>query len=360
MSGFPSHPDAVEPEWLGERLREVGQLDSGRVSEVRWEPIGTGQVGDSVRFHLGYEGGQGPATLAGKFPAADATSRGTAAAFGLYAKEVGFYRELAPLLDVRVPQTIAAEIAEDATDFILLFEDLGPARQGDQIASCSLADAREAVKQAAAIHAPSWNRSEIVELDWLHAAPETIAQIKALYPQAHAIFAERYADTLEPELMRVCAELNEAAELWFGREGENRSLIHGDFRLDNMLFDIRGGAEPLAVLDWQTVAVGHPLTDIGYFLGCGIGNELRRAHEDELLDLYCAEMTERGVPLARGEVWDAYRLGALHGVSTAVFSAAFVERTPRGDANFLSMASGACALALEHDSLGVLKGTIEC
>ena len=40
-------------------------------------------------------------------------------------------------------------------------------------------------------------------------------------------------------------------------------LIHGDFRLDNMLFDVKGAAEPIAVLDWQTVALGNGLTDIG-------------------------------------------------------------------------------------------------
>ena len=70
----------------------------------------------------------------------------------------------------------------------------------------------------------------------------------------------------------------------------------------------------------------------------------------------CAEMTARGVPLSRDAIWDDYVLGALHGVSTAVFSAAYVERTERGDANFLSMARGGCALALQHGSLAKLKG----
>lgn len=356
MREFPADPGSVTAEWLTERLRAAGELPAGKVASVAWQPIGTGQVGDSARFTLSYEGGEGPETLAGKFPAADATSRGTAAAFGLYTKEVGFYRELAPALDVRVPRTYAAEVDESGSEFVLLFEDLGPCRQGNQLDSCSIEDARHAIRQAAAIHAPSWNDDALIERDWLHTKPEALAQIKALYPQAHAVFAQRYADTLEPELMRVCAELNEASDHWFGREGGDRCLIHGDFRLDNMLFDIRGGAEPIAVLDWQTVAVGSGLTDIGYFLGCGIGDALRREAERELIDLYCAEMTARGVPLSREAVWDDYRLGALHGVSTAVFSAAFVERTTRGDANFLSMARGACALATAHDSIGLLTG----
>jgi len=122
-----------------------------------------------------------------------------------------------------------------------------------------------------------------------------------------------------------------------------------------VLFDIKGGSEPVAVLDWQTLTLGNGLTDIGYFLGCGIGDALRRAHEGELLDLYCAEMTARGVPLTREGVWRDYVVGALHGVSTAVFSAAFVVRTQRGDANFLSMARGACALAHQHGSLALMQ-----
>ena len=353
MAEFPAHPDAVTADWLGEQLA----LDGSRITAVRWEPIGTGQVGDSVRFHLDYDrGGAGPATLAGKFPAEDAMSRGTAAAFGLYAKEVGFYRELQPHLSVRTPRTYAAEIADNATDFILLFEDLGPARGGNQLTSCSAADARAAMPQSAAIHAPSWNNSALTDLPWLQPQPGQADQIKALYPNAQAIFRERYADSLQPEFMALCEQLNEMSAEWLGREGGNRCVVHGDFRLDNMLFDIKGGAEPIAVLDWQTVAVGNGLTDIGYFLGTGIGDALRRECETELLDLYCAEMTARGVQLSRDAVWDDYVLGALHGISTAVFSAAYVERTPRGDANFLSMARGGCALAVQHGSLEKLKG----
>jgi hypothetical protein len=108
------------------------------------------------------------------------------------------------------------------------------------------------------------------------------------------------------------------------------------------------------VLVWQTVAIGDGLTDIGYFLGCGVGSALRRPHEKELLSLYAESMAQRGVKLETGDLMDQYRIGALHGVSTAVFSSANVVRTDRGDENFLSMARGACELVRDHDSLGVL------
>ncbi|HVR91804.1 MAG TPA: phosphotransferase [Novosphingobium sp.] len=358
MGEFPAHPDNVEPEWLAGKLRDAGVLSDAAITSLRWEPIGTGQVGDSVRYHVEYDRSDaGPATIAGKFPAADPTSRSTAAAFSLYRKEVGFYRELHPSLEIRVPRPLAAELAENGVDFILLFEDLGPARGGNQLAGCTIEDARVAIVQAAELHAPSWGNAALTGLGWLHSGPEVTSQIKALYPQAQASFRERYDGLLAPELMQTCADLAAASDLWFGRETKVPCLVHGDFRLDNMLFDIKGGAEPIAVLDWQTIQTGSGLTDIGYFLGCGIGSSLRRAHEDELLALYIEEMGRRGVALTRTGIWDLYRIGALHGLSTAVFSAAFVERTVRGDENFLSMARGAAQLALDHDSLDALKGS---
>ena len=355
MAAFPSHPDDIAAEWLTQRLLEAGVVSDGQVTGIRWEPIGTGQVGDSARLHLRYDrDNAGPATIAGKFPAANPTSRSTAAMMGLYAKEVRFYRELAAQLDVRVPATYVAEISEDGGAFVLLFEDLAPQKGGNQLESCTFDEACHGIRQAAAMHAPSWKNDAILRLEWLQPQEAITQQIRVLYPQAQKVFAERYADTLEAEFMGICDALA-ASDTWLSRDHPKVSLVHGDFRLDNMLFGIGGGTEPIAILDWQTLTIGHPMTDIGYFMGCGIGDDLRRKHEGELLDLYCAEMTARGVRLTRNDIWRDYVIGALHGVSTAVFSAAFVERTERGDANFLSMARGACALALEHGSLNLLE-----
>lgn len=354
MSGFPTHPDLVTSDWLNTILAGTPVLQSGDISGVSWQPIGTGQVGDSVRFNLIHEGG-GTSTLAGKFAAEDETSRGTGKMLRLYEKEVRFYQEIAPHIAARVPQTHACEISEDGGEFILLFEDLGPARGGNQLAGCTIEEARAGIRQAAAIHAPSWHNDALIGKAWL-ATPEAVAaQVTSLYPQAHATFAERYSELLEPEYMALCEAFAAHYQALSAHSKPPQCLVHGDFRLDNMLFDIKGVSEPIAILDWQTVTTGKAMSDIGYFMGTGIGDDLRRAYEDELLALYLKEMSARGVSLSRGDIWDDYRIGALSGLSTGVFSAAFVERTERGDANFLSMVRGACALALEHDSLTALE-----
>jgi aminoglycoside/choline kinase family phosphotransferase len=360
MADFPTRPEDVDAAWLEEQLDAAGVLGDARIESFTWQSIGTGQVGDTARFSIQYSGRaqHAPPSLAAKFPSSDPTSRQTAAAFSLYRREVMFYREVAALTSMRVPKVYAAELDDNGCDFVLLFEDLGPCSAGNQLVGCNLYEAEQAMRQAAALHAPTRDHP-VLDEDWLQPDPNASASLRGLYPQAQAIFRERYADTLAPELMAVCETLNEILDLWFDREHSSRCFLHGDFRLDNMLFGVGGGREPIAVVDWQTAAVGCGLTDIGYFLGCGIGSGLRRPNERALLDLYCAEMTRLGVPLTRDAIWDDYRIGALHGVSTAVFSAAFVVRTERGDANFLSMARGACELALDHDSLGALKRRME-
>ena len=47
--------------------------------------------------------------------------------------------------------------------------------------------------------------------------------------------------------------------------GDEASIIHGDFRIDNLIF-AAGSTELLAVLDWELSTIGHPLADFAYHL----------------------------------------------------------------------------------------------
>jgi len=42
---------------------------------------------------------------------------------------------------------------------------------------------------------------------------------------------------------------------------DRTTLIHGDYRLDNLIFD-EASCEVLAVMDWEMSTLGHPLVDL--------------------------------------------------------------------------------------------------
>jgi aminoglycoside phosphotransferase (APT) family kinase protein len=233
-----------------------------------------------------------------------------------------------------------------------MMEDLYPARQGDQIAGCAPDQAAIAVTELAKLHAPRWNDPSLARIEWLNSTdPNAAAAGQTLYGQLVAGFGNRYRDRLEPAHMAVAEALAGRFARWAGGYSGPRAIVHGDYRLDNMLF---GGRYPVAVVDWQTFSIGAPTSDLSYFIGAGLTPELRRLHERELVRRYHEELVGAGIEsYPFDDCWRDYRRYAYSGLVMAVVASMIVGRTERGDAMFMAMASRHAqqALDLETDTL---------
>jgi hypothetical protein len=356
MSLLTADPSRIDPEWMTQALRQAGVIDEISVVDLACKPVGNGLVGDSYRFSLTYDCDRpnAPATVIGKFPAADPASRQSGSAHRLYVREVTFYRELAATVAIHTPRPILAEIDPVTDDFTLILEDLAPARQGDQIAGCSLADSQTAMAEAAALHAPRWNDPTLDAVDCLAVASGRRKDFRAALPALIGLYKDRYRDVLEPEFLALVDRLPDAMSRYHSDRSTPRTLQHADFRLDNILFDVRGNTRPMATLDWQTMAAGPGVVDVAYFLSAGIDPSDRRLHEIDLVHFYHSELMRRGVrDYGWDQCWQDYRRYTLHGILMGVVSALSVQRSLRGDALFLKMTQGACAQALDHDSFAL-------
>jgi hypothetical protein len=343
-------PEQTDAAWMTGALREAGVLRGSSVTGFTQRGIGNGLVGTSIRFELTYDSPEpgAPASVVGKFPATDETSLQAGAALRLYLRETSFYRHIAPAVRIRTPRVFVNEFDPATHDFVLLFEDLTPARGGDQLAGCGVEDAAVAMREIAGLHAPLWGRAAVDEWTFLGLPTAETARIAQLVAPVAGLFQDRFDDVLEPEAMDAVIRLVPLADELMFDTPRQRTVMHGDFRLDNVLFDAKDGAWPLATLDWQTIGRGCGTQDASYFLGAGLHEPDRAAHESDLLRLYHEELLAHGVadyPWA--QCWRDYRKHSLNGLFMAMFSAISVARTDRGDEMFLTMARRHARQALE-------------
>ena len=79
---------------------------------------------------------------------------------------------------------------------------------------------------------------------------------------------------------------------WLQNDFGRFSLIHGDYRLDNMLFHPDG--KQIWVVDWQTLGVGLPARDLSYFAATSLEPDVRARVERDLVgDYHSALLTAR-------------------------------------------------------------------
>ena len=148
------------------------------------------------------------------------------------------------------------EFALDSDEFVLLLSDFAPCSQGDQLVGCSVDDARRAVAEIAGLHAPLWGNFELKQMPWLHRnPPDKKRNVEALFAQLAPGFLERYRGRLNPAAIEVCEHLARSPRDYFTYDPVRFTVVHGDFRLDNVLF-VDGADRRIGVVDFQTVAVG--------------------------------------------------------------------------------------------------------
>ncbi|HKY16570.1 MAG TPA: phosphotransferase [Microthrixaceae bacterium] len=327
-------PAELTSDWLTDALNSGGH--ELVVSSVDAERIGTGQMGATYRLHLTYEGDAGPSTLVAKLGAGDAATR-TMVAPG-YRAEVGFYTEIAPGLEVRTPRCWYGAIVPDGANFTLLLDDVRDALPGVQADGCSVAQARAAIANLVELHVPRWGDPALHDFEFLMQPDQAMADLMGQATvSATEEFVGRYAAQLGEECVATLREVAPHVAAWQVTRLDPFTVIHGDYRLDNLLFS---PAEAIAV-DWQTAAVGPPLRDVAYFLGTCVDPEQRRATEKDLVAEYHEAIVARGVSdYDLDRCWDDYRLGHLQAPMITTLGCIYAtgERSDRSDAMFLAMA----------------------
>lgn len=307
--GRPTSIDEVTAEWLTTVLRTSGAIGADTtVSAVTSSPFaeGVGFLSYLFRCELTYDGPAGPDTVIVKFATDAPNQRGIADGLSFYQRELRFYRELGDRVPFRTPKAHAAIMDDGGTDFVLVMEELAGLRTMDQIVGATAEDAVLAATSAAGFQAPFWG-TDLADLEQTFFPLDNPIH-QAVLPQVFGAGWDRCkaeaSDLMTPEVVAFGDRYVELLPWMLGELSTGATLLHGDWRADNLMVD----DGDLAVIDFQIMGTGAGAYDLAYFMSQSLEPEVRRANEQAMIDAYFAGLDDAGVSYDRATSEREFRL----------------------------------------------------
>lgn len=166
--------------------------------------------------------------------------------------EVYFYQTF-PQPGLRVPRGFHAGLDERNGRAVLVLEDFPGAVQGDVLELLDLELAQAVARELAGLHAAWLAHASLERLDWLTDVSSWMLE-PAWYYSRREEYLERFGDRLDGLARRLLDNLLLAPEAANRRlAAAPRTLLHGDFHLDNFIFE---DATKPVLLDWSRPQVG--------------------------------------------------------------------------------------------------------
>lgn len=326
---IPQTEVELTAEWLTEVLSPPGRA---AVTQVDTEPVGAGIgfVGELFRCKLTWDSDHPDLvqSVVVKVPSTVATNRSVGEGLMAYEREIVVYRDLAEGLGLPMPRYFHSEfepnpapwlarvfeflfdrlplrainwIIKKSLDlpdsllrrYVLVMEDIDDARPAAQFDGGTLDDALAALRLLAKFHAANWmNESLLAQEPLVWSVARTPKIFKAGYVRNRDQFVEEFGGLLGPAMVAKLDAINETMVESTRRLAKSPwTILHGDYRLDNLLF--RSGGD-IVVLDYQLLSYGRAGWDVAYFITTAL-DPAHRADEGLLLRGYHDALVGHGV-----------------------------------------------------------------
>lgn len=348
MPIIPATIDEVTAEWVAEA---TGLAVTGFEAEI----IGVGIGVSSAVYRLKLEGADVPETLVLKLRAIADEAAFTSSTLMFYQREIGFFDELAKRSPITVPTGYGGAVSEDGQTYYLFMEDMGGNRIIDQNEGMSIEDAERAIDALAQWHAEFWGDAEKFV--------ESGAALRIDHPVYEAVlplvFAEGWEKVqAEMEVLPTIADVapryvEKLPDMLKALSTAPTTVVHGDYRGDNMMFDDNGD---LIMLDFQITGLATPAYDLAYFVTQSLTAEMAAEHEAGLFDRYIEALVAAGVDRSETErIWQDYRVAGLFCLVYPIVASRGMDLSDQRQYDLVANMSAGCARVIDaHDLRSLL------
>ena len=327
---IPGSASDITPAWLTSVLQSSGAIHSANVIDCETNAIGEGVgfVGQLLRVKISYDTmeREAPTSLVAKLPSTNPQNDRYWGQPGRNAheKEIGFYKNLAPGIELRTPRCFFGDASWENRLSVILLEDLSRVRPGDQLEGCPAEDAETVVRDWAHFNAAFWDNERLRQIPNLPGYTAGFDNLQTRFDNAWQGYVENFRDELPVEILQIGNRLQgDGGKSVRFRLGQSpNTLCHGDFRLDNLFF--LDAESRIAVIDWSGYRSGPGVWDVSHFISQGLDPEIRTSCEHELLRIYHKTLVENGVQgYSLDQVRYDYRLSMLTHLQKLIRGASF-------------------------------------
>ena len=304
------------------------------VLDVSREVIGTGVgfVGEIHRCSLMWDANRDdlPTSVIVKVPSKLPLNRSLGEGLQLYEREVVAYEKLSRNMGLPMPSVLYSAMDDDPTPwldtvitflfsrlplggvswltvkfielasknpklrrYVLVLEDIADARPPSQVEGGSLDDALISLATLARFHAHHWmNEESIAVSDRIWALNRLPKVSQASYARNREEFIGRFGELVGDEKMRVIDDTQDRLEDLLAPLAQDPwTLLHGDYRLDNIMFRPNG---EIVVIDYQLLSKGRPGWDVAYFITTALSADYK-SEEETMLKHYHETLLRAGI-----------------------------------------------------------------
>jgi hypothetical protein len=303
----------ITPAWLTEALRTGGYLTRANIVAIAVQAIGqeVGFLDGLARLHLTYDHNErdAPSSMVVKVPSREAGYRQIGNRYHAYEREIRFYADVAARSPIRLPRCFYRGM-DPATDaYLLALEDLGALTAGDQVKGLTQAQAQAAVETIGRLHACWWETPALESLDWMPRRNMQPARYRQFWPR----FRQAIGPLLTAPALALGEKVGDHLEgLLQAMEEHPHTIVHWDFRGDNLLFDASSQPDPVVVVDWQLAIRSHGALDVARLMCGSVSSKDRAACEMTVLRQWHQTLEAGGVKgYSFQQALHDYKLGAL-------------------------------------------------
>ena len=328
---IPQEGSEFTADWFTDLFQEQY---GAAVLDVSREVIGTGVgfVGEIHRCFLSWDATRGdlPESVIVKVPSKLPLNRSLGEGLQLYEREVIAYEKLSSNMGLPMPNVLYSAMDDDPTPwldsvitflfsrlplggvswltvkflelasknprlrrYVLVLEDIADARPPSQVEGGSLDDALISLATLAKFHAHHWmNEESIAVSDRIWALNRLPKVSQASYARNREEFIGRFGELVGDEKMRVIDDTQDRLEDLLAPLAQDPwTLLHGDYRLDNIMFRPNG---EIVVIDYQLLSKGRPGWDVAYFITTALSADYK-SEEETMLKHYHETLLRAGI-----------------------------------------------------------------